>query len=248
MTVRLRDMMRQITHSRQLVAVGEFASRLSHEIRTPLTSLQLNLQAVNRGIRAGQIRPEMAKALDICLGEIRRLDRVVHGALALARESDEERSTFPVSESLTAALDVLRLQLDRQNVTATLEPPAGDDRVSASLEPLRSAFLNLLANAVEAMPDGGAIEIGVERMMVDAAPVVRVRIADTGPGVTPDDRERIFEPYFTTKPQGTGLGLALAAKAIEMSGGRITAQPRDDGRAGTVFVIDLPSALTDGVA
>lgn len=110
-------------------------------------------------------------------------------------------------------------------------------------ERLRGAFLNLLLNAVEAMPSGGRLAVSTEVVKgpVGAA-VIRVRIADDGPGVPIELRERIFEPFFSTKEGGTGFGLALAQQTIEEHTGRLTLDGSHQGKTGGVFIVDLPLA------
>jgi signal transduction histidine kinase len=232
-------MMQQVRRGRQLAAVGQFASQLSHEIRTPLTSLQLNLQAVNRGIRDGVIRPEMATALDICLREIRRLDRVAHGVLALGRADTDVATPCFADRIMHEALTTLQLQLERQGIAVSLDSCLSNHRVAGPAEALHTAFLNLLSNAAEAMPDGGAIEIRIDATADDPRHL-QVVIADTGPGIPPEHRDRIFEPFFTTKRSGAGLGLALVSKALQACGGRIRVTTREDARPGAVFIVTLP--------
>ena len=246
MTGRVRDMMAQVERGRQMAAVGEFANEIAHEIRNPLTSIKLNLQALERGARDAQIAAPLVRPLEISLREVHRLDRVVHGVLRLGRGRSVERSAVGLREIVQRALDVARPQLEQRGIRVTMTDETTVDGVVADGAQLEAAVLNLLLNAAEATPADGVVRVRIERARCDASPV-RVRIRDGGPGVAAELRERIFQPFFTTKPGGTGLGLALAQRTAEEHGGSLTLAgdaPEDgDGAArGAEFVLELPSA------
>jgi signal transduction histidine kinase len=250
MTDRVREMMAQVERGRQMAAVGEFANEIAHEIRNPLTSIKLNLQALERGARQGQVATLLVRPLEISLREVQRLDRVVHGVLRLGRGRSIERVPVPLRQVVQRALDVARPQVDRRNLRLTVSQSAGVDEVVADAAQLEAAVLNLLLNAAEATPPGGLVRVSVEH--VDAADAstggrVRVCIGDGGAGVADELRERIFQPFFTTKPGGTGLGLALAQRTAEEHGGSLSLASRAPGEAasdgaGAVFVLELPAA------
>ena len=243
MAGKLRETLHQIEASRHMVAVGRFAAQLSHEIRNPLTSLKLNLQSLQRDVAAGRIPDDASRPIAICLREIERLDRVSRGVLSLGRERRAAAARCSVHQSLTEALDTMRAQLNAQRVNARVALDATADTVHGDAEHLMAVFVNLLLNAAEAMPEGGTI--GVESANEQAGPdvpaVIRVSVADEGPGIAPELRERVFEPFFSTKPEGTGFGLALALRTIEEHGGRLRLKPPLQG-SGAVFLVELPLA------
>jgi len=238
---KVRDMLHQMEASRHMVAVGRFAAQLSHEIRNPLTSVKLNLQSLQRDVAAGRIPEDAGRPVAICLQEIKRLDRVSRGVLSLGRERPPQAVRYGVHRCLADALETMEAQLSAQRVTARTALEATADTVSGDPQHLTAVFVNLLLNAAEAMPDGGTIGIASanEPAGVEAPTLVRVTLADSGPGIAPELREQIFDPFFSTKPAGTGFGLALALRTVEEHGGRLRLGPPPPG-GGAVFVVELP--------
>jgi two-component system, NtrC family, sensor histidine kinase HydH len=246
MVDRIREAMAELQASRQMAAVGEFASELAHEIRNPLTSVKLNLQRIGRAVDAAGGPADAEPPLRIALREVRRLERVVRGVLSLGRRRPVELAPTSLHAVAADALDVVRPQAERQGVTLEAAFRADTDVVLGDPEQLRAAFLNLLLNALEVMPGGGELRVASALRAVDGGrDAVELTVTDTGPGVPPDLRETLFRPFVTRKPDGTGLGLAVAARAVEEHGGRIELDPDAPG-AGAVFRILLPLA-TDRV-
>ena len=245
MLQQIREMLKRIRESRHMAVVGSFASQLSHEIRNPLTSIKLNLQVLQRAVEGGQIDQNFAEPVAISLHEIRRLEGVVSGVLSLARTTPPRNDSCSVHASLDRALQALAPQLEAGAIGVELDYRAVPDTVAGEEERLRGAFLNLILNAVEAMPDGGHLRVCTE--VVDGssgAEVIRVRIADDGPGVPSEVRNKIFEPFFSTKDGGTGFGLALAQQAVEEHTGRLVLGENDESHGGAVFIVELPLATT----
>ena len=243
MVGKVRETLHQIEASRHMLAVGRFAAQLSHEIRNPLTSVKLNLQSLQRDVAAGRIPEDAGRPIAICLQEIKRLDRVSRGVLSLGRERRLEAVRCSVHRCLTDALDTMGAQLNAQRVTARPALEATADTVNGDPQHLTAVFVNLLLNAAEAMPDGGTIGIVSANQPAgrEVPGVVRVTVADSGPGIAPELREHVFDPFFSTKPAGTGFGLALALRTVEEHGGRLRLEPPPQG-GGAVFVVELPLA------
>jgi signal transduction histidine kinase len=237
MVEKLRETLRQIEESRQMAVVGEFASQVSHEIRNPLTSLKLNLQSLERDVRDGRIPDESARPIEIALREIERLERVVSGVLSLGRPRSTAREARSVHAILDDALELMQAQLNQQRIDVEVDYRAEPDVVVGDAEELKAAFLNLLLNGAEAMPNGGMLRITTDGRQPDR---VEVRVADDGPGLSSDARQEIFRPFFSTKEKGTGLGLSLALRTVEEHGGAMSvAEPTRSGR-GAEFVVTLP--------
>ena len=239
----VRDMLRRIQESRHLAVVGQFASQLSHEIRNPLTSIKLNLQSLKRDVDGERIPSDYARPIDICLREVQRLDRVAGGVLGIARTRSHEREPCSVHAALNEALEALRLQFEEHAIALHTELDASTDTVSGDAQQLRGVFLNLFLNAVDAMPDGGALQVMTEVRVGETRSTIRVRVADTGPGVQADVRDRIFEPFVSTKDEGTGFGLSLAQQAVEEHGGTLRLEDDAEHRRGAVFIAELPLAV-----
>ena len=242
MVRRVREMIGQVESSRQMAVIGEFASQIAHEIRNPLTSIKLNLQGLARDVRTGATSASSAEAVDICMLEIDRLDGVVSGVLTLAQTSPGRLRPCSLHGVANDAVRVVSAQASTQGVTVVTSLGASRDVVIADASRLHGAILNVLLNALAAMPDGGRLTMTTE-MSSDTMPVwLRLRVADSGSGVPDADRERIFRPFHTTRPNGTGLGLPIARRTIEALGGRLTLADRTQGDGGAEFVIELPLA------
>ena len=243
MVDKVRTMLRQVESSRHMAAIGEFAAHVSHEIRNPLTSLKLNLQGLERDVKSGHHPSDSARPVEICLREIHRLDEVAAGVLNLGRPRSVEKEPCSVHSLLDDALDVMGAQLGEQNVTVERDFEGELDSLSGNAEALKAAFLNLLLNAAEAMPDGGKLRIATRGPMPRGG--LEIRIADDGAGIPPEVREQVFRPFFSTKSGGTGLGLPLALRTFEEHGGKLTIAPEPRAGRGTEFVIDLPLSSQD---
>ncbi len=235
MTQQVAEIMAQIERSRQMAAVGEFAAEIAHEIRNPLTSLKLNQQRLERLMHGGRMPAEAEEPVRISLREADRLDRVVRGVLDLGRPRSIERRACQLREVIDEALEIVRPQAERQQITIENRFAAADGSVLADREQLRGALLNLFLNAVQAMPDGGTLRVHT----TTTETTLRLRIADSGRGVAPEARAHLFHPFFTTRPDGTGLGLALALRTIEEHDGTLTLDNTGDD-AGAAFIIELP--------
>ena len=224
-----------VTYSQKLAALGRLTSGVAHEVKNPLNAMRIHLELLKA--RLGGTNPAARDNLDVIAHEIQRLDRVVQGFLKFVRP--EELNLAPVDVGALLS-DVARLMMPEAervgtrievNVAPELPPVSGD----AGL--LQQACTNLVTNAIQAMPDGGAVTLGAYRG-TDGAIAVRVR--DEGVGIPADDLERIFRLYYTTKPQGSGIGLSMVYRIVQMHDGRIDVDS-EVGR-GTVMTMTLPVA------
>src|SRR5688500_1748438 len=227
----LRDMASSLERARaqeieaeRLRAFRETARRVAHEIRNPLTPIRL---AVSELARSGG--PDHRDAIDVLVAESARLEQLAREFTEFGRLPEGPPAPLDFSELLS---ELARTSLP-PTMKVNLRLDAGTPVLLGHYDPLRRAFSNILRNAAEACGDAGALEITV-------APDdggVRVEISDHGPGVPPDIADRIFDPYFTGKAGGTGLGLALVKQTVEMHGGTI--QLRDTPGGGATFVVRM---------
>jgi signal transduction histidine kinase len=239
MLERMRTTMREIEISRQLAVVGEFSAQLAHEIRNPLTSLKLNLQGMLRDVQQGRMPATAETPLQICAREVGRLDTVVRGVLALARQPDRPRESVSLDATLARVLELLEPQLAAGRIAVErVTDNAGV--VDGDAEQLTGLFMNLVLNAVEAQPDGGRILIASEIVPTEATRYWRIVVADDGPGMLPEVAARAFHPFVTTKATGTGLGLAMAVTAARAHGGHIDLVAAVPGYRGAAFAVTLP--------
>ena len=240
---RVRQTMRRVDQSGRLAVVGQLAAYLAHEIRTPLSSLRMNLQSLQRDLRRGRIPEECGEAIEISLREVDRLAGSVTGVLQLGRPPAGEREIVGIHDVIQEAAELLAGEFRRSGIQLHLELDAAADRVLGAAGPIKGVFLNLLMNGLEAQPEGGRLDVRSRLGTAKGAgPVVAVHVRDGGLGIPPEIRERIFEPFFSTKPQGSGIGLAVASRTIRENGGDLYLAELPEAVGGTVFVVELPLA------
>jgi signal transduction histidine kinase len=233
MTESLRRTLRQLAERQALAAVGEFASQLAHEVRNPLTSLRIDLQ-----IAEEKLEPDAraAVALRRALSTVLRLDATVTGALRVARSGRIDPAPINLQAVLEGAAHAARPALERRGAAVTLQfEPNVDAHSSGDAAALEQLFLNLLLNAAQAMSAGGHVEIAVRHEHDE----MRVTIADDGPGIPANALPHVFEPFFTTRPDGTGLGLAVCQRIVAAHSGRIEIDTA--AGAGTRVTVWLPA-------
>jgi len=237
---RQRDDLRR---AERLAAVGRISAQIAHEIRNPLNAMGLNAELLAEELAQLPAPPREALALVAAIGrEVDRLDAVAEEYLRFSRPPRPAAGRLDVSEVLGGLLDFLSPELSAAKVEVHRELRGGLPAVRADEGQLRAVFLNLLRNSREAMPGGGTVsaETRLEAGPTGDAAAVEVRIADTGGGIPAGDLTRIFEPFYSTKERGTGLGLAYAREVVEQHGGTIRCES-EVGR-GTTFTIRLPAA------
>jgi signal transduction histidine kinase len=224
----------------ELRAFRELARQVAHELKNPLTPMRFAIQRLAR-----QAAPETRDLIEILDAESARIERMARDFSDLGRLP--EGPTAPVD--LGELLEELARGGAPDGVQVRVERASGPLRVTGHYEPLRRALHNLLLNAIEAGEhDAGTagrhveIVLGAESLANGTVPLVRVTVRDNGPGMAPDVQARIFEPYFTTKAKGTGLGLALVRQTIHNHGGTIAVA--SEPGAGTTFTITLPAERT----
>lgn len=219
----------------RLAELGAMAASLAHEIRNPLAALELSTTLLRR--RLDDDGPE-AKLATTLQEQIRRLSATVNHSLEFIRPLDLVMDPTNITDLINAALEEA-VPADIDKVTIVRRFPAEPVVLAADPTRLRQAFVNLVRNAVEAMDlNGGVLAVDVQPMM-DAC---WIRFSDTGPGIPDDIRERIFAPFFSTKPKGSGLGLAWSRKVLDAHGGLLDVAS-EQGK-GTVFSIRLPAAIS----
>lgn len=235
MTESLRRTLKQLSERQAIAAVGEFASTLAHEIRNPLGAMRLNLQSLETELKdAPAARQRMHKAL----ADVDRLESTVAGALQVARSGRVTLESMDVRQPVAQAVASARPAFVKKNVA--LEPPEqGSDpvRVKGDRNALERLFLNLLLNAAQATESGRRAGIRIES---DARHVF-VSVWDEGAGIRAADRARIFDAFYSTRPEGTGLGLAVARQIVAAHGGELEVE--SEAGLGTTFRVILGHAM-----
>ncbi len=223
----------KLQRNERLTALGGMAGGIAHEIRNPLNAIGVIAQRFRSEFEPREDAEEFRKLADTVRDEVRRLNDIITQFLAFARPSRIEPVVTDLHELMRGALDVMDSEARAAGVSIELltSTPAS---VSADRHRMRQALLNLLRNSLEAMPDGGALTCEVTA----AAGAAVLKIKDTGIGIKPEDLPHLFDPYYTTKPSGSGLGLSIAHQIISEHDGVIEAGNGKGG--GAVFTITLP--------
>jgi two-component system NtrC family sensor kinase len=220
----------------RLAAIGKMAAHVTHEIRNPLSSIGLNIELLEEELANAEIRGESRSLLAAITREVERLEHLSEEYLRVARLPSPRMEADDVAALVKDIASFAKPEMERAGchialaVDPKLPPALFDD------SQIRQAILNLLRNAREAMPDGGAIDV---RAFAEGMSVV-VAVEDRGGGIPEEIRARVFDPFFSTKGEGTGLGLAITRQIVEAHGGTITCDAREGG--GTRFRIALPIA------
>jgi signal transduction histidine kinase len=262
----LSRMQSTIAYSRKLVALGRLTAGIAHEVKNPLNAMMIHLELLRTKIRSGAlatvpepqpmapaggglglaaadrasvVAPAIAGVLahaEIIESEIRRLDKVVQGFLKFTRPEDLRLQPVGVRSVFEEILPVLEPEA-HANVKVSVEVPSSLPDVNGDAAMLRQAFLNLAINACQAMPNGGTL-----RLIAGPAAQhkIEVRIEDTGVGIQPEHLGKIFDLYYTTKDHGTGIGLSMVYRIIQMHDGELEVQSTPG--SGTTFRMLLPRA------
>lgn len=236
----VRRMQERVRRADRLAAVGELSASIAHEIRNPLAAIANSIDMLRDEL---PVRGEQRRLMDLVVKESERLNRILDDFLEYARVRPLEAEVVPVDRAVEEVVSLLRCH-----------PDIGDDllirlhhdgRAFACLDEsqMKQVYVNLALNAFEAMAHRGTLDIAITTCPGDEVgladtPCVRLSFRDTGPGVEVGQEASIFEPFHTTKPQGTGLGLSVAARIVENHGGRIDLTSPENG--GAEFSIYLP--------
>jgi signal transduction histidine kinase len=233
---RMEEANRCLVQHEKLASIGRMAATIAHEIRNPLTSVKLNIQKVAEE----ESFAETVKAhLGLSLEGIDQIERFIKELLNFTRVPELILERWPVDQIVEESLKMIRDTLAQKKISVEKACAEGLPPVLADADKLRQVFLNVLRNAHEALDAGGKITVGCDTVAEGGRTMVRVRIADNGPGIADKDRPNIFEPFYTTKPSGFGLGLANARKIVEQHNGTIGVGKKR-GR-GSAFVILIPT-------
>jgi len=231
----LEDRLQQISNLERLRALGETAAVIVHEIRVPLSSIHLGIESV-RLSRA--LDPSLCSRLDVALEQLDRVDRLLGSIRNFARPRRPAPRPMDVRKTFSDALAAVEASLQGPRTTVAIEVRPEPLRIVADPEFIAEAVQNLIVNAVEAQPQGGAISLSATPSRLRQG-WVEIRVVDQGSGIPPQLIDRVFQPFFTTKRTGTGLGLAIVKNLVELHGGFISLNSRQ-GR-GTTVTIELPS-------
>ncbi len=230
LTKELETKNRELARKNRLADLGQMASHVAHEVRNSLVPVSLYLSLLRRRLS------DDSGSLDV-LAKIEAgytaLDATVNDLLNFTAHRAPQWQSFILGDVVQEVCDSLEPQLDAQMIDVDIDVPP-NTLLTADREMIRRALLNLILNSIDAMPDGGEIVI----TSYDTPRGVELEVADSGPGLSDEDKRRAFEPFYSTKQDGTGLGLAIVYHVAEAHGGTVTAMNCPEG--GAAFTIKIP--------
>jgi signal transduction histidine kinase len=221
--------------SRRIAMVGRLTAGVAHEMKNPLNAMTIHLELLKQKLAAGK---PAGTHVEVIAQEIRRLDERIQGFLKFVRPDEVKFGPVAIAPMLGAVLDSVHPEAERAGVTLNRGCTDGTLLVEGDAAQLRDVFLNLAQNAIQAMPKGGRLSIDCSALPNNR---VRVRVEDQGVGIAPENLEKIFELYYTTKERGTGVGLSMVYRTIQIHNGEIDVESTVG--VGTTFIVVLPAAV-----
>lgn len=234
-TVIMRDqthrqqMEEKLLQSEKMAAIGEAASYLMHEIKNPLLVIGGFAQQLLKHTEG-----KTKEKLEIILEEVKRLERLLSEVRDFTKPLPLEKRLFNLNELILKTLSLFRTEAKRHNIEINANLNQNLPRIKADAELIKEVLINVIKNAIEAMPEGGKIKVVSQK----ENSYVRIEVEDTGPGIPPEQLKEIFNPFFTTKKKGTGLGLTISYRIIKDHGGDMKIESTT--HTGTKCIILLP--------
>jgi signal transduction histidine kinase len=244
-----------LNYSRKLAALGRLMAGVAHEVKNPLNAMTIHLEllrnklsrtlepvgatagAANRGARVPPAPSDVTKHVDIITKEIQRLDQVLNGFLRFARPDELKLQPVHLADVVSDVVTTVTPEAEMRRVTVKSECPRDLAEIKADPAMLRQALLNLALNGCQAMPDGGTLRIACHR---GARGRVEVDVEDTGVGIPPENLQKIFDLYFTTKEKGSGIGLSMVYRIVQLHDGEVEVESTPGH--GTRFRLVFPQA------
>jgi signal transduction histidine kinase len=236
-----RELQERLNQAEKLSLLGRFAAVVAHEVRNSLNFINLSIDQIRAKHTDTDIRGrvELQRNLKNIKEEIGRLNHLVNDFLAVGRQMPPALAPCHLRETLQEAVALAEKQGRGQNVEIIADLPPDLPALRLDAGQIKTCFLNILTNAIQAMPRGGEVHITAHHLAGSKfVEFVQLRFADNGPGIPAEDREKVFTPFYSTKATGFGLGLAITKKIVEDHGGRVFATAGDG--PGTVVVMELP--------
>jgi signal transduction histidine kinase len=237
-----RELEEKLRHAEREAVIGRLTQSVAHEIRNPLNVINLSIDLVRTRYAPDdeQKRVQFHTILSSIKDELNRLKHLVNDLLDYGRPAQLAVQTLDLRDLVKETVAMVEPQASEQGVDIAVDFDGEPAEIRGDRERLKSCFSNIAINAVQAMPAGGHLSASVRKMNGH----VEVSISDTGVGLKPEHREKIFEPYFSTKQTGFGLGLAITKKVVDEHSGTIEVQSEPD--QGTTFTVRLPKSRGDG--
>src|ERR1019366_8263275 len=238
---RLVAMESELRKRDRLAAAGTLAAGVAHEIRNPLSALELNLRLLRDDVMSlCTTGGDIEGYFEILFAETRRLNRITSNFLQLSRPEPLARVRVAFHQPVMQVARLLNREAQEKNISLVFDLASGDPEVLGDSIKLEQVCLNILINAMQAMPTGGVIHVASALNWSDGRKYISLAFADQGVGISPENLPRLFDPYFTTRSDGTGLGLAIADRIVTDHGGKILVESKFG--IGTIVTIRLPVA------
>ncbi len=216
---------------RRLTAINRLTGGVAHEIKNPLNSIAIRLELLRNHLREA---PEAEEEINIISQEITRLDRVVRTFLDFTRPVELAAADLDLRTIVQEVLTLIEPEASKHQVTLEFNSPSAPVRVRGDADLLKQALMNICRNALDVMPGGGRLSVGLLRAGIEAV----ISVADTGPGIPAQQRDKIFQLYYSTKKKGSGIGLAMTFRAVQLHGGSIEVE--SEPGQGALFRLRLP--------
>jgi len=226
----------QLERADRLASIGEMAAGIAHEIKNPLAGISAAVTIIKDDMAPDDPRGAILGEVN---DQVNRLDKTVNDLLFFGKPSIPELSCVDINSVITTTLKFASQHRSLARIERHIELQPDLPPIYADDKQMQQVFLNIILNAYQAMPSGGVLGIRSSSVVKDAAEYVRVEISDTGSGIPPQILEKIFIPFYTTKAQGTGLGLPICSKLVNLHKGDI--RVTSDDTTGTVFTVELPA-------
>ncbi|HLG29147.1 MAG TPA: ATP-binding protein, partial [Candidatus Brocadiales bacterium] len=223
---------RKIYENEKLSSLGRLSTSVAHEVKNPLSSIKTIVQVMREDLKYDTAVQE---SLSIIVDEIDRLSKVVNQLLQFARPKGEVKTTVKIGDVLSSVLLVLNHEARKNNINISCKISDDLPTLNAEEGSLKEVFFNVINNAIQAMPEGG--ELTISTVLLPQNNTIEITFADTGPGIPGDAIDKVFDPFYTTKQSGTGIGLSIVKKKLEDMDGSIRAE---NNTIGAKFIINLP--------
>jgi two-component system sensor histidine kinase FlrB len=228
----------ELERNQRLAAMGEMAASLAHQLRTPLATALLYAGNLGQAELAASARQRFAEK---AVNQLRRLERLIQDVLLFARGESIGRDVIPIHDLLQEAAQTLESLLPAQQARLIIDSRVtGEERLIGGRKALFGALVSLLENALQVTPIDGAITLSAWR----ETEWLCIAVTDEGPGIAPELQQRVFEPFFTTRSQGTGLGLPIALGVARAHGGSLDLKSEPGAGASFILTLPLPALQT----
>ena len=234
----IRKMAERTQRASRLAALGELTQRLVHEIRNPLSAMDINLQLLQERLEASGGDAEIRRYIGIISTETRRLNEALRNAQVFSKPESPELETVDLHQIIRQVLFLMEQEAASKKIKIDENLQAEESLILADEDQMKQVFINLLKNSLEAMAEGGKLEVLSRND--GGGKIIGVELVDTGSGIPMAKLQRVFDPYFTTKKKGTGLGLVIVHNIITQHGGSIDVSSWMG--EGTIFSVSLPLA------